>query len=50
MSHKYGIVADDIIDDRLIDVNGRILNQESMGEDLFWAIRGGGGGNKVIFR
>ncbi|CBI31059.3 unnamed protein product, partial [Vitis vinifera] len=39
----YGLAADNILDAYLIDVNGRILNRESMGESLFWAIRGGGG-------
>ncbi|XP_049371909.1 berberine bridge enzyme-like 28 [Solanum verrucosum] len=43
MSRKFGTAADNIIDAKLIDANGQIQDRESMGEDLFWAIRGGGG-------
>ncbi|KAM7524796.1 hypothetical protein LguiA_014698 [Lonicera macranthoides] len=43
MSRRFGRSIDNIIDARIIDVNGKILDRESMGEDLFWAIRGGGG-------
>ena len=38
---KHGLAADHVVDAYLIDVNGKILDRKSMGEDVFWAIRGG---------
>nr|KYP51212.1 Reticuline oxidase-like protein [Cajanus cajan] len=43
LMRKYGLSVDNIIDATLVDVNGYVLNRKTMGEDLFWAIRGGGG-------
>ncbi|KAG8385178.1 hypothetical protein BUALT_Bualt03G0014900 [Buddleja alternifolia] len=43
MSRKHALASDNIIDAKLINANGQVLDRESMGEDLFWAIRGGGG-------
>lgn len=42
MMRKFGLSVDNIVDAKLVDVNGQILDRISMGEDLFWAIRGGG--------
>ncbi|CAN0911629.1 Berberine bridge enzyme-like 3 [Linum grandiflorum] len=44
LMRKYGIAVDNVLDARVVDANGNILNKSTMG-DLFWAIRGGGGGS-----
>ncbi|KAL8512196.1 hypothetical protein ACS0TY_018597 [Phlomoides rotata] len=43
ISRKYALAADHVIDAKLINADGKILDRRSIGENLFWAVRGGGG-------
>ncbi|CAL5010263.1 unnamed protein product [Urochloa decumbens] len=45
LARKHGIAADNVLDATLIDAGGRSLTRDTMDADVFWAIRGGGGGS-----
>ncbi len=46
LSRLYGLTCDNILDVTLVTAAGKLLNASaSENADLFWALRGGGGGN-----
>ncbi|XP_056688991.1 berberine bridge enzyme-like D-1 [Spinacia oleracea] len=45
LSRKYGLAADNVMDVLLVGPTGQVLDRASMGEDVFWAVRGVGGGS-----
>ncbi|XP_074321735.1 berberine bridge enzyme-like 14 [Silene latifolia] len=48
MLRRFGMSIDHVVDARVVDANGRVLDRRTMGEDLFWAIRGGGGASFCV--
>lgn len=42
LMRKFGLGSDNVLDAVLVNAYGEIVDRKSMGEDLFWAIRGGG--------
>nr|TKW09506.1 hypothetical protein SEVIR_6G106300v2 [Setaria viridis] len=48
LAREYGLGSDNVLDALVVDADGRLLNRSTMGEDHFWAIRGGGGGSFSI--
>ncbi|KAG6533591.1 hypothetical protein ZIOFF_007466 [Zingiber officinale] len=45
LQRKYGVAADNVVDAKLVNAEGELMTRETMREDLFWAIRGGGAAN-----
>ncbi|KAL2921331.1 Berberine bridge enzyme-like 8 [Bienertia sinuspersici] len=48
LMRKYGLTVDNLVDAKVIDVHGRVLDRATMGEDLFWVLQGGGGGSFCV--
>jgi hypothetical protein len=43
LARRHALSADNVLDAAVVDAEGRLLVRRAMGEDLFWALRGGCG-------
>jgi FAD/FMN-containing dehydrogenase len=49
LSRKYGLTADNLVSAEVVTADGkRVLANKNENEDLFWAIRGGGGNFGIV--
>lgn len=48
LTNKYGVSADNVIDAKVVGVDGQVMDRWKMGVDLFWAIRGGGASFGIV--
>ena len=44
LGRLHGLAADHVLDCSLVAANGSLLTRANMSSDVFWALRGGGGG------
>jgi len=45
LSRKYGLAADNVVDVLFMAYNGTVFDKANMTEDLYFSLRGGGGGS-----
>ncbi len=49
LARKYGMALDSVLRFEVVTANGRLIEaSDAKNPDLFWALRGGGGGFAIV--